>query len=71
MTRTITLTDNRGRRLAVPADATLGDMVRAGMIAVRLAKPGEPLPDGWWAARDNAQLPQAVANERHKIVPKL
>ena len=51
----ITLENNKGQQVKVPANATLEDLIKMGVDRISLVKKGEPLPDGWFKANDEVE----------------
>lgn len=58
----IRVTDNKGKFVDLPANATLKElMTKHGVTLVGLLKPTEPLKDGWYATNELTQQPLSAA----------
>jgi hypothetical protein len=46
----IEFTDNRGRRMFLPDNATIEDLLKIGVSNIGLSRKDEPLKDNYWAS---------------------
>lgn len=49
-TEYVSMWNNKGEVIQIPASATIEDLLKMGVKDIRFGKPGEPLEDGWWAS---------------------
>lgn len=40
--------NNKGEQIHFSPELTIEDLVKMGVIGIRLAKVDDPLPEGWW-----------------------
>jgi hypothetical protein len=54
----IPFVNNKGHVMRIPGHLTIGDLVKKGMVKIKLMPNGTPIPDGWWqdAYSPNAKL---------------
>lgn len=46
--KAVVLKNNRGHTMRLDPRMTLKELLKIGMIDLKIVKPETPLPDGWW-----------------------
>ncbi len=56
----IPFVNNKGQVMRIPGNLTIGDLLKKGMVKIKLVPNGTPIPDGWW---QDAYSPDAALSE--------